>query len=424
MRSLALLSLLTIATLAAGAACSGSTSPTGFGGLGGASSGGSSGGTGSGSGSSSGSINLGGVGDAGDTTVLDGGFICAPNPLNYDIPGNGCDDDGDGQIDNRITCDTGAVSAALQAAGSAADFAAAIELCQIADATHWGVVSAVYTNGHSQTGAGKKNFDQQHGVLQTFGNTIKPQDGAAFSVLSSGSATTFDSDPTSGSSFKGEKNGMQGTTLIGPNGGDAPPGFPQTTASCDDGQNPDVNDVIDVKIAIKVPANAKGVSFDFDFWSGEWPEWVCSDFNDSFIAYLSSKGFNSGNPDNISFDSKGNPVSVNTGFFGTCTPSVTTGCEGNGGAATSVCSAGPNDLAGTGFSDPGSYCDSQQSIGGGATGWLTSTAPVQAGETISIEFMIWDKGDTSYDSSVLVDNFTWQPQAQSTPVTVTAPPPK
>jgi hypothetical protein len=47
------------------------------------------------------------------------------------------------------------------------------------------------------------------------------------------------------------------------------------------------------------------------------------------------------------------------------------------------------------------------STNGGATGWLTSQAPVQAGETFTIEFIIWDTGDGFLDSSVLVDNFTW-----------------
>ena len=49
----------------------------------------------------------------------------------------------------------------------------------------------------------------------------------------------------------------------------------------------------------------------------------------------------------------------------------------------------------------------QSSANGGATGWLTSTAPVQAGETFTLEFMIWDTGDPFLDSSVLIDNFTW-----------------
>jgi hypothetical protein len=68
----------------------------------------------------------------------------------------------------------------------------------------------------------------------------------------------------------------------------------------------------------------------------------------------------------------------------------------------------------------------QTSSGGGATGWLTSTAPVTPGETITLEFIIWDTGDNQYDSSVLLDYLTWQPLLinGSTPVTVPTPSPK
>src|SRR5258706_2433911 len=31
--------------------------------------------------------------------------VCAPNPLNYDNPGDGCDDDADGIVDNVASCD-------------------------------------------------------------------------------------------------------------------------------------------------------------------------------------------------------------------------------------------------------------------------------------------------------------------------------
>jgi hypothetical protein len=226
--------------------------------------------------------------------------------------------------------------------------------------------------------------------------------------------------------FKGSKNGMQNPPgcgngcCPGNNAGDVPAGFPKSAAGCPMGT--EVDDVIDVKLTIKVPANAKGVTFDFDFYSGEWPDFVCSPFNDSFIAYLRSSAFNAGNPDNVSFDSSGNPISVNNGFFGVCTPNTPTGCEGGGSTnATSVCSLGPGQLAGTGFEDQGTWC-TQESAGGGATGWLTSKAPVKAGETISLELIIWDTGDYNYDSSVLVDNLSWQPEEMTVPVTAPTPP--
>jgi hypothetical protein len=349
----------------------------------------------------------------GGTTTLDGGFTCVKNPSQYDIPNNNCDDDDDGKIDNVLVCD-----GSLTAAGVAGDFLSAMGVCRVsADANHWGVVSASYTNGHSQTTAGPDNFAEQHGILSTFGTVIVPREGYMFGVLSSGSASATDSD--NGPLFKGGKNGMQSTS------GDVPTGFPKSSATCPVAS--DVNDVIDLKVQVRVPTNAKGLSFDFDFWSGEWPDYVCSTFNDSFIAYLTSAAFNGGAPDNISFDTNGNTISVNNDFFGACTPGVETGCMSGGATSTSVCSDGPSQLAGTGFAaatTPKAYCGSVKSTSGGATSWLTSQAPVKPGEVISLEFLIWDTGDNSYDSSVILDNFTWVPDPlPPVPITVPSPPP-
>ena len=84
-------------------------------------------------------------------------------------------------------------------------------------------------------------------------------------------------------------------------------------------------------------------------------------------------------------------------------------------------------FAGTGFAadtPPQAYCLGGTSTSGGGTGWLTSQAPVQPGEIISLEFLIWDTGDESYDSSVLLDNLTWVPDPlPPTPITIPSPPP-
>jgi hypothetical protein len=426
---------LAVLGVAAIFACSGTKDESGFG-NGGSSSGGASSSSGASTGvassggasSSSGSTNLGSSngspGASSGGTTGDGGYVCAPNPLNFDIPGNGCDDDGNGKVDDVPVCDNGTMPPSnLSAVGTAADMLAALGICQAADSTHWGVVSATYTDGHSQTGVGAKNFGQQHGTLAKFGNVIVPREGSLLGVLSSGSATEEDSD--NGPLFKGGKDGMQGAAgILKGNGGDVPSGFPKTSTGCAT-LSSEVNDVIDVKVQIKVPANAKGFAFDFNFWSGEWPDYVCTEFNDSFIAYLTSAAFNGGKADNISFDTKGNPISVDNDFFEACTPGVQTGCSGAPTTGTSTCTLGEAQLAGTGFgqdSPEGTYCD-KPSTAGGATSWLTSTAPAQAGETISLEFIIWDTGDESYDSTVLLDNWVWQGQeVPAAPITQPSPP--
>ena len=322
------------------------------------------------------------------------GNTCVPNPGNFDVVGDNCDNDGDGKVDNGpADCDTG-----LQIAGDGFAFAKSIGLCNKISGSQdpkWGVITATYTKGYNSMMPPDPN---QHGILPKFGNVLKPRDGLSFGNLSSGWAREYDQCNTMMGPFKG------GCSMPMGGMGTAPPGFPKPAQGC--AVSMSINDVAVLHLVIKVPNNAKGLSFDFNFFSGEWPEWVCTTYNDAFIAYLKSSAFNNGQPDNISFDAKKNPVSVNNGFFDRCSPKpAKVGCLGT--PSMHACAGGDADLKGTGFYDPGSHCG-QQDSGGGATGWLTTSAPVKQGETINLDFMIWDTGDAVYDSSVLLDKFVWQ----------------
>jgi hypothetical protein len=353
-----------------------------------------------------------------------GGKGCVPDPANYDIPGNGCDDDGDGTSDNPPTCD-----GSLSTGGGAEDFAKAMGICTSASKDGYGLVSATFTRGFGRSDSPKA---EQHGILPKFGNVIKPREGDRLGVLSTGYAQEYNGG--AGKPF----GGVTFTEVFGQNipqfyghdwwktkgSGTAPPGFPKPASGCK--QSNVVNDVINVKLELKAPQNASGIKFDFNFFSGEWPAYVCSEFNDGFIAYLSAKGFNGGTPDNMSFDKDDNPVSVNNGFFDRCTAGVQTGCADKKNIPSS-CPGGAAELGGTGFGIDGQWCSgftgggSDKSTNGGATGWLTSQAPVQAGETFTLELMIWDTGDGVLDSSVLIDNFTW---VEGEVQTATARPPR
>jgi hypothetical protein len=335
--------------------------------------------------------NLGGGGPGGATKG------CAPAKGNFDIPGNNCDDDDDGTVDNPPSCDDSPGS-------SAADFAKAIGICATVDKDGYGLVSASFTQG----------VGDQHGVLPKFGNVLKPREGKSLGVLSSGYAQEFDGAP--GTRFGGElesddaEPGQDWRT-----DGTLPDGFPKAASGCE--QASDVHDVIDLKLKLKAPNNSSGIKFDFNFLSGEWPAYICSQFNDGFIAYLSAAGFNGGTPDNISFDAKKNPISVNNGFFDRCTDGADIGCAEGAVPATATCPGGTSELGGTGFGITGKFCElygflgsgggDKTSTSGGATGWLTSSAPVGGGEEFTLDLMIWDTGDGVLDSSVLVDNFSW-----------------
>jgi hypothetical protein len=344
---------------------------------------------------------------------------CAPSGLNVEVANNGCDDDGDGKTDVVASCDDG-----LAVDGDAEAFARALGVCKKASTTSWGLVSARYVNGFTRA---TPPADEQHGILDQFGTAIAPREGARLGVLSTGFAREYNSATSAKTPFNTQPQyAMQREPLPGyPNilvdtKGEPPPGWPKAAGGCPALSN-ETFDLASVELAIKVPANAKGLHFDFDFYSGEWPEWVCSTYNDGFVAMLSSKANKTGTWENISFDAKGNAVSVNFAFFDRCTAGAKVGCR-QSTPTTAVCPGGTSELAGTGFAISDDYCgDGTESTGGGATGWLTSEAPVVPGETITLKLMIWDTGDFKYDSSVLLDHLSWVTFAPTATKTERAP---
>jgi hypothetical protein len=140
-------------------------------------------------------------------------------------------------------------------------------------------------------------------------------------------------------------------------------------------------------------------SYNFNFFTSEYPEWLCTSYNDAFVAYYLGS-LNTASNKNISFDKEGDPVSVNNGFFdvpaGWPPPSAGTHPLLNGSGFDGVCD---NDSTGSKYK-PDSIC-------GGSTGWLVTSAPVKPGEDITLHFSIWDTGDNQWDSTVLLDNFAW-----------------
>jgi hypothetical protein len=242
--------------------------------------------------------------------------------------------------------------------------AAAIELCQPAVNGSWGVVNASYVRANGTPAAA----GLPTGLIENFGTNVPPRAGQRMLGLSSGNARDA-SDPGACGSLSCSNLGA----------GTPPPGFPQDVPSCSG--LPNINDDIALEVELIAPTNATGYSFDFRFYSFEYPEWVCTSFNDQFIALVNPAPMGAING-NISFDSMTNPVSVNIAFFDVC----------------AGCPLGTADLAGTGFDI---WDDA------GATDWLVTTAPVGGGDNVSIRFAIWDTGDTAWDSSALIDNFQW-----------------
>ena len=286
------------------------------------------------------------IGSADDGTGGGGGYVPA-------------DEDCDGTADNVAgPCDDG-----LAIEGTnALDGARAIELCkQAATDTDWGVVSAQWVRANGNPAP----VNLHMGILDGFGTNVPTRTGARMLALSSGAARDA-SDP--GACAHSCSYNFAGT---------APPGFPQDVPGCSGSTN--INDDVGLDLVLRAPTNATGYKFDFKFYSNEYPEWVCTSFNDQFIALVNPAPMGSING-NISFDSMGNPVSVNIAFFDVC--------QG--------CALGTAELQGTNFQD-----------GEGGTSWLQTTAPIVGGETFSLRVATWDTGDTAYDSTTLIDSFEW-----------------
>jgi putative metal-binding protein len=328
------------------------------------------------------------------------------NPGAFEVVGNGVDDDCDpssSDVTPSPTCSTVKKTSGV----TALDVAKAMDLCQTTTANpplatkKWGLItqSQLLANGAAPNSTDLANIQNlQSAVILKYGNVVVPHKGTTFAGLSTGAmrvtgeagyvvpvtgsqyASSIKFSPTPGAPL-GTYSSQHGNNLL--------PG------SCAGQQctllptNQQVaNDSVDVQLKIRVPTNAKSVSYDFRFFSGEYKSFQCSSFNDYYLAMLTSTAPGIPADHNISFDMMGHAVSVNNGFFDVC---------GGNGLNCGNCPSGIAELSGTGM----------DTVNGGGTTWLTTDAPVVPGETITLDLLIFDVGDHAYDSLVLLDNFRW-----------------
>lgn len=188
------------------------------------------------------------------------------------------------------------------------------------------------------------------GIATTPLGTFFPRGGSTFAILSTGLAASAD-DPNNEGNLSFELSGL-----------DSSEGF----------------DMTQLALQLSVPANMNCASFDFVYFSEEFPEFVGSIFNDAFTAEIGGTNLSVVDnhvvaPFNFAFDAQGNVVSVNTVFGVT--------------------------------SNTGTTYD-------GATTLLRARTPVTPGSNAIFVFSVQDLGDSIYDSAVFLDAFSWSNDPQ------------
>ncbi len=352
---------------------------------------------------------------SGDCCDVDGG-ICNDahlvNPGAFEVVGNELDDDCDGEIDEAPqTCDSGLSSNS----NDADDYALALDLCQVTEESPadpsdrtWGMIDASLTRAD---GTGLP-LPVQHSLRSDFGNLIDTEQGDRMVVMSSGhAADATDTNPNFASFETGQDLGTSSDApadWLAANGGQMP-----NPAGCLEPWNTDANDPVMLTLRMRAPTNASSFSVMTFFFSAEYPEWVCSEFNDFFVALVDSTADNPDDKNIAIYDDGGtqwplgvNLVMVADGLFTQC-ENGEVGCARNLNDDYLGC-VGEALLDGTGFdAQDTEACEASQDLVGGGTGWLRMSGNVTPGEVFEIRFAIWDTSGHLYDSLVLLDDWQW-----------------
>jgi pimeloyl-ACP methyl ester carboxylesterase len=171
--------------------------------------------------------------------------------------------------------------------------------------------------------------------------------------------------PTSGTSFALLSTGIVGTTPEP--GTDLSPGGTE-------------GDRITLTLQITAPQGRSQLSFDFNFLSAEYPDFIGSQFNDSFFVTVS---------DNLGTRTIAE-ASVNSSFF---FPASASRAGGSGFDIFTPDPDGVDQSFGTGLPDAG------------LTDYQSATAEIDSNGSITLVFTIEDRGDGILDSAVILDNF-------------------
>ena len=209
------------------------------------------------------------------------------NPGAFEVDGNDVDDNCNGEIDEVMSsCDTQLDSDTPDAR----HFAQALDLCQFTEEhpplaeRRWGVLDASLTQADGQLAP----IPVQHAVRPGFGSGILPSSGQSLVVLSTGHAADSDDNNPAFSAFETGRD-------LGLDDSDAPEpwlslndGVFPNPAGCPDPWDTKAHDSVMLTIDVRVPTNARSFSTRMFFMTAEYPEYVCSPFNDFFVTLVTS----------------------------------------------------------------------------------------------------------------------------------------
>lgn len=338
-------------------------------------------------------------------TVAQCAFPAQVSPAVVELPGNGVDDDCDGVVDRPpfVGCDQGL---ALGNASDAGDYARAMDVCE-------GLVSAEVLRGDGSpfpTAPAGIGIQERLGPIAARGDRLL--------VLTSGRAnqpglvgTASGAAPVSLSSCAAP--GCLEDWLNASNGAAKAAGELPSSPQCQAGSaDARAFDSVMLRLRLKAPPGARAFQVKARFYSLEYPEYVCTAFNDQVVFLSSSKAPGPADDNLLTFTSRGVswPIGINvaagTPLFQACETEAQRPDCWDRDVSQDSCREGPGALALTMFDRP----SPASCLSGGATSELLVRGNVQPQETFDLRIAIWDVGDPILDSAVLLDGFEWLSQ--------------
>jgi len=279
------------------------------------------------------------------------------NPSMLEDPGDGVDNNCDGQVDEGMSCPGVCTGKTIDA------YLCALEMCL--------GPSLISADIYSPTGDDTSSAWAAVSHFGSAGNDLAPFGGNSYALLASGPAegTSHSTDLCCGGSTSDPfaKDGFE------------------------------TYDNIEFKVVLQAPSKAVGFALDYIFLSEEYEEWIGSSFNDKFYIILKAPQTTNNQKVVVNYTDCSDPGQyydfVDPDGKKRCYIAINT-------AFSEPCSNVQTDISGTGFS-----CGPGTEQYGSSTGWLTTSWPIKGNEVFELYFHIHDSSDGIYDSEVILDNF-------------------